>query len=179
MIKLARFNIYLCATLALMLACGCVSFPHRDKEKREVATVSLNLEADPDGLSDIGPVSINRSDPIVVNVDKTAFLDSRDLEEATVVDEPGGLFSIRLKFNWEGAAILDSTTSSNPGKRIAVFGDFKEKRWLASPVIRQRISNGIFTFTPDATHEEAERIVRGLNNVAKEIKKGEKNESTF
>ncbi len=95
------------------------------------------------------------------------------------MEEPGGLFSIRLKFNWEGTAILDSFTSSNPGRRIAIMGDFGGKRWLASPLIRQRISNGVLTFTPDATREEADKIVRGLNNVAREVKKGEKNESTF
>jgi preprotein translocase subunit SecD len=182
MIKLVRFNIYLCASLALLLACGCRLFPHHDKddkEKKEVATVALHLEADPDGISDIVPVSIYRSDPIVVSVSKEPFLDSRELDEASVVDEPGGLFSIRLKFNWEGAAILDSITSSNPGRRIAVSGDFQEKRWLASPIVRQRISNGVFIFTPDATHEEAERIVRGLNNVAKEMKKGDKRMQSF
>jgi preprotein translocase subunit SecD len=183
MIKPARFNIYLCATLALALACGCQLHGDKDskekKEKKEVSTVSLHLEANPDGISDIVPVSIYRSQPIEVSMTKEPFLDSRMLEEAKLVEEPGGLFSIRLKFNWEGAAILDSTTSSNPGRRIGVYGDFKEKRWLASPLIRQRISDGVFKFTPDATHEEAERIVRGLNNVAKEIKKGEKDESTF
>jgi preprotein translocase subunit SecD len=187
MIKPARFNIYLCAALALVLACGCRSPKSPDdkagktdsKEKKEVSTVSLHMEADPDGISDVVPVSIYRSAPIEVSMTKEPFLDSRDLEEAKLIDEPGGLFSIRLRFNWEGAAILDSTTSSNPGRRIGVYGDFKEKRWLASPIIRQRISDGVITFTPDATREEAERIVRGLNNVAKEVKKGEKDESTF
>ena len=181
MIKPARFNIYLCAALALALACGC-QLPHKSKEskeKKEVSTVSLHMEADPDGISDVVQVSIYRSAPIEVSVTKEPFLDSRDLEEAKVVDEPGGLFSIRLKFNWEGKAILDSTTSSNPGRRIGVYADFAEKRWLASPIVRQRISDGVLTFTPDATREEAERIVRGLNNVAKEMKKGEKDEEKF
>jgi preprotein translocase subunit SecD len=196
MIKPARFNIYLCAALALVLASGCQLFQSQDdkdskdkdsktdtpedkKEKKEVSTVSLHLEADPDGISDIVTVSIYRADPIEVSMRKEPFLDSRELDEAKVMDEPGGLFSIRLKFNWEGTAMLDSFTSSNPGRRIGIYGDFKEKRWLASPVIHQRISNGVLTFTPDATREEAERIVRGLNNVAREVKKGEKNESKF
>lgn len=193
MIKPARFNIYLCAALALVLAAGCQSSKSQDdkagkdstetketkQEKKEVSTVSLHMEADPDGISDVVPVSIYRSAPIQVSMTKEPFLDSRDLEEAKLIDEPGGLFSIRLRFNWEGAAILDSFTSSNPGRRIGVYGDFKDKRWLASPVIHQRISDGIMTFTPDATREEAERIVRGLNNVAKEVKNGEKNESKF
>jgi preprotein translocase subunit SecD len=177
MIKRARFNIYLFAGMALLLTCGCDYF--RPKEKREVATVSLHLEEDPDGLRDIGPISVYRSSPVFVSVNKVAFMDSRQLESASVVDEPGGLFSVRLKFDWEGTAILDSTTSSNPGRRIAIDGDFKEKRWLAAPLIRRRISDGVLTFTPDMTHEEAERLVRGLNNVAEEMKKDNKHQSAF
>jgi preprotein translocase subunit SecD len=177
-IKPARFNIYLCAALTLALACGCEEF-HKPKKERVVATLSLHLEQDPDGISDIEAASIYRSAPIEISVETQPFLDTRSLDEATLVDEPGGLFSIRLKFNWEGTAILDTITSSNPGKRIAIFGDFKDKRWLASPMVRKRISNGILIFTPDATHEEAERIVQGLNDVAKQMKEDNKHQSEF
>ena len=161
MIKFARYNIYLCAGAMLLLACGCKLFHRRTEAEREVATIQLHLERDPDGFNDTTAVSIYRSVPMEISVTTEPFLDSRDLESASVEDEPGGLFSIRLKFNWEGTSILDSATSSNPGRRIAVYGDFKEKRWLASPVIRQRISDGVFSFTPDATREEAERIDAG------------------
>ena len=37
-------------------------------------------------------------------------------------------------------------------------------------MITKVISNGRFVFAPDATREEAERIVRGLNNMAKKLK---------
>jgi preprotein translocase subunit SecD len=180
MIKPARcFNIYLCAALTLVLASGCEDF-HKPKKEREVATVSLHLEQDPDGISDIEAASIYRSAPIVISVQTQPFLDSRSLDEASVLDEPGGLFSIRLKFNWEGIAILDTISSSNPGRRIAIFGDFKgKKRWLASPVVRKRISNGVLVFTPDATREEADSIVHGLNDVAKQMKEDNKHQSQF
>ena len=71
---------------------------------------------------------------------KEPFLDSRMLEEAKLVEEPGGLFSIRLKFNWEGAAILDSTTSSNPGLAASGFMEISRKRggW------RRRSSGSVF-----------------------------------
>jgi hypothetical protein len=36
----------------------------------------------------------------------------------------------------------------------------------------KRISDGVLVFTPDASREEADRIVLGLNNVAKEAQKG-------
>jgi hypothetical protein len=44
-----------------------------------------------------------------------------------------------------------------------------ESRWLAAPVIPRRISNGVLTFTPDASREEADLIAIGLNNVAKKV----------
>ncbi len=43
---------------------------------------------------------------------------------------------------------------------------------LLWPRINRRISNGELVFTPDATREEAERIVKGVNNVSKKIAQG-------
>ena len=37
---------------------------------------------------------------------------------------------------------------------------------------RSQIGNGELVFTPDATREECDRIVAGINNVAKRIAKG-------
>ena len=48
----------------------------------------------------------------------------------------------------------------------------RESGWLAAVLIRQRISSGVFRFTPDASRAEGNRIVRGLRNViGKENKK--------
>jgi hypothetical protein len=56
-----------------------------------------------------------------------------------------------------------------------VFCKFgRDPRWLAAPQITKHLSAGVFTFTPDATREEAERIVTGLNNVAEKVKKDSK-----
>jgi hypothetical protein len=41
----------------------------------------------------------------------------------------------------------------------------RQSAWLAAVLIRDRISNGVFRFTPDATKEETLRIARGLKNV--------------
>ena len=49
----------------------------------------------------------------------------------------------------------------------------RQSGWLAAVLIRQRISNGLFRFTPDASRAEGNRIVRGLRNV---IGKGKKEE---
>jgi hypothetical protein len=37
--------------------------------------------------------------------------------------------------------------------------------WLAAVLVRQRNPSGIFRFSPDASHDETARIVRGLKNV--------------
>jgi murein DD-endopeptidase MepM/ murein hydrolase activator NlpD len=44
----------------------------------------------------------------------------------------------------------------------------RDGRWLAAPIITRRISNGVLVFTPDCSREEADQLVLGLNNVAKE-----------
>jgi preprotein translocase subunit SecD len=173
MIKFVRFNTYLCAVLGLLFVCGCESLSGSKKKEKEATIVELHLEVNPDGGSDNGPVQINRDNPFSVNVDKTPFVDTTDVVEAGVVDDLGG-FLIKLKFNWRGTALLDSCTTGNRGKRIAVYCKFGKARWIASPVIRKRISDGVFTFTPDVTREEADRIVKGLNNVGVEVKKSDK-----
>jgi hypothetical protein len=50
----------------------------------------------------------------------------------------------------------------------------RQSAWLAAVLIRDRNSSGIFRFTPDASHEEGARIVRGLKNVIAARKKREK-----
>ncbi len=172
MFKSARFNIYLCLALVWLFACGCQTAEQKDakKKKKESTLVELHMETNREQASDNETVAINRDPPIHVNIDKNTFLDSADVEEAVLVEDLGG-FAIKLKFNWRGTQLLEGMTTANRGKRIAVFCTFGPSRWLASPVIHKRISDGVLTFTPDASREEAERIVRGLNNVAKKLKK--------
>ena len=44
---------------------------------------------------------------------------------------------------------------------------WKNGRWLAAPSINRLVANGTLTFTPDASREEAEQLVKGLNLAAK------------
>jgi preprotein translocase subunit SecD len=171
MTKWARFNIYLMAAMALLLTCGCKS---AEKKKKELATeISLHLETNQDGTEYNETVPIYRESPIYVNIEKSPFLDTADIEQAKLVDDLGS-FSIQLKMNWHGTQVLQGVTTGNRGKRIAIFGRFgKGPRWLGAPVINKSISDGVFTFTPDASREEAERIVRGLNNISKALKEND------
>jgi hypothetical protein len=42
-------------------------------------------------------------------------------------------------------------------------------RWLAAPLITQRIGDNTLTFTPDATRDESEAIATGLSNIGKKL----------
>lgn len=50
----------------------------------------------------------------------------------------------------------------------------RESGWLAAVLIRRRIANGEFIFTPDASRAEGIRIVRGLRNVLAKEKSSDK-----
>jgi preprotein translocase subunit SecD len=161
----AAFKNLLPGVLMALLA-GCES--HGGKFRQEVSTLRLHLEVTPDGTARNAPVLIYRAGPIYVNVEKDSFLNEGLIQRADVVNDLAG-FSIRLQYEQKGSWLLENVTTANKGRRIAIFSQFGEARWLAAPVVVQRISNGTLQFTPDATREEAERIVRGLNNVAKEM----------
>jgi preprotein translocase subunit SecD len=174
-----RFNVYLLIACAALLACGCRSTKTKEEKQKEkqVSTLRLHMEvtASTDAFSVAVPIF--REKPVMINVDKDPFLTEVNVEEANVVDVMGG-FELQIKFDHEGAMLLENYTTANPGRHIAVFSLFgktkEESRWLAAPAISKRISNGVLTFTPDATREEAEKIALGLNNVHKKILKQNK-----
>jgi hypothetical protein len=166
-IRPLRFNIYLLLILAVFLV-SCKT-PEERKKGKEASTIRLFLETNRDGAQN-GGVAIYRSHPIRLNVDREPFLTEGDLEVASLVDLPGG-FGIKAQFNGHGALVMEGVTVAHKSQHIVVQSNFGETRWLAAPLITRRISNGELLFTPDATREEAERIVRGLNNMVAKIKK--------
>ena len=170
MIKFVRFNIYLWLALGLVWLTGCQT--SKDKDKK-VTTLELHLEINADGGKDNETVPIFREHPMYITVDREPIVDTPDVAHAEVVEALGG-FSLRVHFNWRGTQLLASTTQANRGKRIGILVDFPEPRWIAAPMIRKSITDGILTFTPDCSREEADRIVKGLNDVAEEIKKSDK-----
>ena len=148
----------------LLATVGCKSFG----KKKEATTLRLHLEVTPDGTDSNAPVPINRAAPIYVNVQKQPFLNEGNIAKAAVLDVMGG-FSIFIQFDRRGTWLLEQYSTANLGRRVAIMSQFGDVRWLAAPVMHQRITDGALVFTPDATRTEADRIVRGLNNVAKEM----------
>jgi preprotein translocase subunit SecD len=169
-----RFNIYL---LALLIACGFGCQSPEKKREKQVTALALHLEVLPDVSDFSRTITVFREKPLTVHIDKSAFLTETQVAGAEIVEDGDG-WGLQIKFGKRGTWLLEQYTTSNPGKHIAIFSTFggekKEARWLAAPLITRRISNGILKFTPDASREEAEEIVFGLNNVAREVEKESK-----
>ncbi len=165
-----NWNLLLVAML--MLAVGCASNSSKNssrQKKKEQSTVQFYLESHAGhGSATAGP--IYRKNPVFVPVQRHPFIDGASVVNAAVVEHMES-FYVQLQFDQHGRFVLDNITSANRGRRIAIFAQFPENRWLAVPLITQPNSTGVFTFTPDASKEEAERFVRGLNNVAQTLHK--------
>ena len=163
--RLFRFNAYLLLGLAVALCSGCQAF-----KQKEASTLRLHLEVNEDAGGGTKPVPVYRQNPIYVNVQNFPFLNEGSITKAYVVDALGA-FQIMIQFDRRGTWIFEQYTTAHKGKRFAIFSQFGDARWLAAPMINQRIGDGVLVFTPDATREESERIVRGLNHVAKAVQK--------
>jgi len=170
-IQRCRFNTYLFLALSLVLAGGCqTDGSNKSQGKKDLSTLQLHLEVNSDGSNRNEPVPIYRAKPVLVNVEKLPFITEKNVVAAALIDEQGG-FAIQIQFDRQGTWLLEQYSAVNRGRHIAIFSEFGEARWLAAPVFTKRIINGVLTFTPDATREEAERVVRGLNNVGQRNKK--------
>jgi hypothetical protein len=181
-IRSARYNLILWSWtvfLAIVVAgsLGCQTPKHKDQEVVSVLALHLETRAGPSEPSK--EVQIFRSAPMVLTIQSAPFLGEGLLESAKVVDLPGG-FGMQIKYERRGAWLLEQYTSANRGKRMAIYVEFSpdvekpavvEKRWLAAPMITRTATNGVVEFTPDATRQETEAIVLGLNNLVREINK--------
>ncbi len=158
------FNIVLLLMIAIG-GLGCKTL------KKNATTFRLHLEVkNPDRMGIGQSVSIGKSEMFSLLVEKEPFLDEGHVVSASVVKALGG-YSLMVQFDRRGSWILEQYSTAERGKRVAVFSQFGDARWLAAPVLTRTIKDGTFTFTPDATLEETERLAKGLNNVAKKLQK--------
>jgi PII-like signaling protein len=163
------------ATL-LALVCGCQTA--EEKKDKKFATLRLHVEVTHEAMDFSTTVPIFREKPVSVTINKDPFITEADVSEARIIDDTG-VWAIQIQLTRRGSWLLEQQTTSNPGAHIAIFSEWgstkpKQARWLAAPALRRRISDGRLTFTPDATHEEAEEIVLGLSNLAKVVEKKSK-----
>jgi len=168
----ARFNTYFWLILgAAVLAWGCHTGSSQKKApKSGYRILRLHLEVNPDGTDKSSTITVGRQSTFQVNVEKVPFLDEQHLVRASVVEDELGGFAIRVQFNRQGTWLLEQYTVSHKGKRIAVFSELDTLRWLAAPLITRSLADGVFTFTPDATREEVDNLVLGLNGTVKKLR---------
>ncbi|MCW5553286.1 MAG: hypothetical protein KIS67_14140 [Verrucomicrobiae bacterium] len=167
-IRLSRFNTYLCCLALLVVGLGCQSAERQ--RKQQTAAVRIHLETHPNQSSFNQRISVLRGSPITINVSSSPIISENEVTEARVIEDATG-FVLRLQLDRRGAWLLEQYSASNPGKRLAIYAEFGAKpvtgRWLAAPVISRRIADGVLVFTPDADREELKQIESGLNNVAR------------
>jgi hypothetical protein len=165
-----QFNIYLMLAAVLALFCSCQT----DKKDKEVSELRVHIEVNPDSTGTSQAISVVRSDPVLVTIDQEPILTEANIVAARVFDTHGG-FAIEIRFDETATWILEQYSAVNSERHFVIFGQWGDKsdkgRWLAAPLITRRIGNGVLLFTPDCSREEADRLVLGLNNVAKKTSK--------
>jgi preprotein translocase subunit SecD len=179
-IRMQRFNIYLMLALAVVLACGCQTA--EGKRKKQLSTLRLHLESNPDSANRTEAVAIGHEHLVTLNVESQPFLTEANIKSAKVLDVMGG-FVISLQFDRQGMWMFEEYTVANIGKHFGIFSQWvtppektiNKGRWLAAPKIIRRSTDGLLIFTPDTTREEADQIVLGINNVARKIDQDETN----
>jgi preprotein translocase subunit SecD len=164
-----RFNIYLALAFLLGLVCSC-----QTGKKTQTAVLRVHIEASPDPAGTSQDISLLRSEPVLITIKREPILTEANFVSAKVIEARGG-FAIEVKFDENGTWLLEQYSAANPGRHFAIFGQWSEKtsdgRWLAAPVISRRITGGTLAFTPDCSREEADQLVLGLNEAAKEAHK--------
>ena len=142
------------------------------KPEKQASSLRLHMEATAGGVGS-GKISVLRTNAITLTVERSPFVDEGFIEEARVVEGIGG-HMIYIRYNSQGALRLQMWTASNPGRHVAVWAKWTEARWIGAPIPPKPLEDGVIVFTPDASREESERIVRGLNNVAIKLGNQEK-----
>jgi preprotein translocase subunit SecD len=160
----------LAIAVAAMTGCASGKSPTTSR-KKAIATLRLYLTTPPNAGYETDTVTIVGS-PVVIR--KEPFLFESSVERAMAVEVTGRGYQLEVQFDSHGTMVLDSITAENRGRHIAVLSQFgrsaKDKKnrqvWLGCPQIRQRITDGVFIFTPDCSFEEAQLIADGLNTIA-------------
>jgi len=170
MIHRRQFNTYLLLlALATLGHAGCET-SEAARQKKESTRLRFHLQANPRVGGATVPATIDRANPATLLVSETPFLDERDVDRAELMNL-NGAYAIKVQFNRHGVFALDSASVTDREHKIAVFAQFGEGRWLGTITLSRRITDGTVMFAVDASPEEAERIVRGLNNTVARLKK--------
>jgi preprotein translocase subunit SecD len=170
--RIGRFNLYLLASIAAALAACQTTGPGSVQSgKTDLATVRIHLETHADPIAGTSKqITVGREQPQALYV-SGAMLGEPNLASAQLWDGNEGEYAIHLQFDRDGARTLETLSMSYRGKRLAILSQFPEPRWIGTFRMDRRIADGTILFRPDATREEAQRIVSGLNKAVAKLKK--------
>jgi preprotein translocase subunit SecD len=160
--RAARPCINLLLALALFAAgaAGCASSDKKEKAKY-LKHVRVHVETRHDIPERSMPAEL--SNGMRYMVERLPILNENHVSGAAILDSQGG-YQVELRFDDMGTRILESYTSAAAGRHLAIMADIDgEGRWVAAPLIRRRIANGVLAFSPAASREDMERLVQGLN----------------
>ncbi|MFM8471201.1 MAG: hypothetical protein ACKODH_14780 [Limisphaerales bacterium] len=168
-----RFNFYLSAVVAAWLtACETTGPGSTQPRGSDLSTIRLHLETHPDPITGTSrQITVGREQPQSLYVSGGAMLGEPNLAAAQLWDGNEGQYAIHLQFDRDGARTLETLSMSYRGKRLAIMSQFPEPRWIVTFRMERRIADGTILFRPDATREEALRIVAGLNKAVAKLKK--------
>jgi hypothetical protein len=178
----SRFNLFFRLTLVAALAAGCettgsgATDAKKDEKKKdkEYALLRIYREASNKEGSNVGKVQFPRNNSLEFYVEKDSVVDETFIKQARLINTVGDEFVIGVEYNERGALRLQMESGIVLGRHLLIQGVWPKYRWLSAPLISRAIDNGVLLFTPDCNREEAEKIVRGLNNVAVKVGNQEK-----
>ena len=192
---LGRFNHFFCFLTILLGLAGCSSLPSDDgpkvkaesanadskdpkteskSKKKEKEYALLRVYRETTVEEGAGKVRFPRGSAEVLFADRDPVLDETFIKQARLVNTIGDEYVIAVEFNDSGKLRLQMESGLCLGKHMFIQGIWPKNRWLAAPLISRTIDSGSLIFSPDCEREEAEVIVRGLNNVAIKIGNQEK-----
>jgi preprotein translocase subunit SecD len=171
-----RFNLFLALAVLLVPLSGCSSLGLSSNQP--VAALRVHVELAPENVGEINAsqtVSVLRADPVQVTIEKDVVLSEQDVIAATLINTPDAP-AIEVRFDETGTWVLEQYSAANPGRHFVIFAQWgknlKNARWIAAPFIAHRINDGILSFTPDMSKDEASEFVKDLNSTAKQLQTG-------
>jgi len=113
-----RFNLYL---LLALTVCGCATH----KKKPDVAgAIRVHVESSGNLPTTAQTISVLRSTPVRLTVGIDPVLTEVNLIKAALIEAPGG-FAVRVQFDESATWMLEQATARNPGKHLAIFGQWR------------------------------------------------------
>lgn len=144
----------------------------KSKKPKPVKHVRVYVETRHDIAERSLAATVGKSNPMAFQVEKLPILNEVHVEQAALIEE-AGTYQVQLRFNSLGSRVLEAYSAGAVGRHFVIMTQIDEEaRWIAAPLIRRRLGDGVLRFVPDASREDMQRLVNGLNGeIAKKKKR--------